>query len=138
MHKFRGSSILLFNLIFVLTLLFIPPNVLSLRLDFKIHYIDRMNVIDIIKNKFESSPEKTVMFQLPKTYQNLSKGGGEVLVLTNKNKLNVLFFISRGISDNVIGFLYSSEKDFPSQEVATVNFHLVKKLQDHWFIIESY
>ena len=80
-----------------------------LDLDFKMHKTDREKVVSMVESGKlkENVPDSPSFIQLPKRYDHLSKGGGEVIAVQKGERLTILFFTYRGILDNFSGFVYS-------------------------------
>ena len=80
-----------------------------LDLDFKMHKTDREEVVSMVKGgKLKYNvPDSPSLIQLPKPYDHLSKGGGEVIAVKTGDSFTILFFTYRGMLDNFSGFVYT-------------------------------
>ncbi|RUS45437.1 hypothetical protein [Cohnella sp. AR92] len=72
---------------------------------------------------------------LPSEYRHLSKGGGEVTVRGQGEKLEILFYTFRGILDNYSGFVYTKDGSFPDS--LGKEFIESKKYSSHWYWVKS-
>ncbi len=126
------------QLLTILLWLFFPFTQVMLDLDFKLNKSEREEVVEMVKNgtlqpnvSYNSS-----LIQLPEKYDQLSKGGGEIVI--EKNGDMVLFFTYRGILDNFSGVVYSPNDRKPKQSDFDGDFKQIEKLDGDWYFVGSY
>lgn len=127
------------QLITILLWLFFPFTQVMLDLDFKMNKSDREEVVKMVENgtlkpnvSYDSS-----LIQLPEKYDQLSKGGGEIVIEKSDNNYLILFFTFRGILDNFSGFVYSPNDKKPSQSDFDGEFIQIEKLDENWYFVGS-
>ncbi|MFJ7976648.1 hypothetical protein ACIQZI_13245 [Peribacillus sp. NPDC096379] len=126
------------QLLTVLLWLFFPFTQVMLDLDFKTNKSEREEVVKMVENgtlKPNISYDSSII-QLPEKYDQLSKGGGEIVI--EKNGSFILFFTYRGMLDNFSGFVYSPNDKKPSQHDFDGDFKQIEKLDENWYFVGSY
>ncbi|MBT2618503.1 hypothetical protein J7I96_24445 [Bacillus sp. ISL-78] len=138
LFKNKGWKPFTIQLLTILLWLFFPFTQVMLDLDFKLNKSERDDVVEMVKNgtlkpnvSYDSS-----LIQLPEKYDQLSKGGGEIVI--EKNSDLVLFFTYRGILDNFSGFVYSPNGKKPNQSDFDGDFKKIEKLDENWYFVGSY
>jgi len=122
----------------ILLWLFFPFTQVMLDLDFKMNKSERKEVVEMVENgtlKPNVSYDSSLIL-LPKKYEQLSKGGGEIVI--EKNGDLVLFFTYRGMLDNFSGFVYSPNDKKPNQSDFDGDFKQIEKLDKNWYFVGSY
>ena len=135
LFKFKEWRPVAIQVVTILLLLFFPFTRIILDLDFKLHKTEREKVIQMVENgtlKPNVSHDSTLI-HLPKEYQHLSKGGGEIIVERNANSYSVLFFTYRGILDNFSGFVYVPNDQRPYKNDFDGDFKEIKKFYKNWY-----
>ena len=123
-----------------LLLFFFPFTEIVLDIDFKINKSEREKVTELVENgtlKPNVSYNSTLI-HLPKKYEHLSKGGGEIEVEKTDKGYYILFFTYRGILDNFSGFVYSPNDQKPSKRTFDGDFKQIEKLKENWYWVGSY
>lgn len=123
----------------ILLVIFFPFTKIVLDLDFKLNKSEREKVIQMVENgtiKPNVSHDSTLIC-LPKKYQHLSKGGGEIVVEKKANSYLVLFFTYRGILDNFSGFVYVPNDQRPLKNNFDGDFKEIEKLDKNWYWVGS-
>jgi energy-coupling factor transporter transmembrane protein EcfT len=124
----------------ILLLFFFPFTEIVLDIDFKINKSKREKVTQMVEDgtlKPNVSYNSSLIL-LPEKYQQLSKGGGEIVVEKTDKGYYVLFFTYRGILDNFSGFVYSPNGQRPSNNTFDGDFKQIEKLEGNWYWVGSY
>ncbi len=118
--------------------LFFPFTQVMLNLDFKMNKSEREEVVEMVEQGTlkPNVSYDSLLIHLPKKYDQLSKGGGEIVIEKNGNL--ILFFTYRGILDNFSGFVYSPNDKKPSQSDFDGDFKQIEKLDENWYFVGSY
>ncbi|EIJ78028.1 hypothetical protein PB1_10699 [Bacillus methanolicus PB1] len=120
--------------------LFFPFTQVVLDIDFKINKSDREEVARKVENgtlkpNVSYNPS---LIHLPKEYDQLSKGSGEIVLEKNGDNYSILFITFRGILDNFSGIVYSPN----SQRLARSDFggdlKEIEKIDGNWYWLGSY
>jgi membrane-bound metal-dependent hydrolase YbcI (DUF457 family) len=114
--------------------LFIPFMQIMIYFDFYLHKSARQEVIQLIEAQ-EIRPaisETSSLIHLPRKYEHLSKGGGDIMVEKQGEKHRIFFFTYRGIPDNFSGFVYVPTEQFPIDAFGG-GFAEIKKMEKHWY-----
>jgi energy-coupling factor transporter transmembrane protein EcfT len=124
----------------VLLLFFFPFTEIILDIDFKTNKSEREKVTKMVENGTLKSnvSYNSSLILLPKKYQHLSKGGGEIEIEKTDKGYFILFFTYRGILDNFSGFVYSSNDQKPSKNTFDGDFKQIEKLEEKWYWVGSY
>ncbi|TCS96684.1 hypothetical protein [Hazenella coriacea] len=119
--------------------LFFPFNQIILDLDFKMNKSEREKVIKMVENQTikPNVSYNPSLIRLPKEYQHLSKGGGEIVLEKNGNDYYIFFYTFRGLIDNFSGFVYSPNDKEPNPDDFGVDFIEVDKLDKNWYFISA-
>ena len=138
-YKIKAFLPFLINIVTFLTVFYVPFTNIWLDLDFQTNLAEREQVILLVESG-ELKPNVSYngsLIALPEEYQNISKGGGDILVERKGNKKMILFFTFRGISDNFSGFVYSPDNQKPSSGDFSGDFKQIKKIKERWFWVAS-
>jgi hypothetical protein len=138
--KNKNWKPIIIQIITILLLFFIPFNQIILDTDFKINKSEREEVVKMIKNG-ELKPNVSYnlsIIKLPKRYQHLSNGGGEIIVEKSGDNYNILFFTYRGVLDNFSGFVYTSSDHKPAKTVFGSDAKEIEKINKNWYFLGSY
>lgn len=118
--------------------LFFPLTQFMLNLDFKMNKSERKEVVEMVEQgtlkpnvSYDSS-----LIHLPEKYDQLSKGGGEIIIEKNGNL--ILFFTYRGILDNFSGFVYLHNDKKPRQSDFDGDFKQIERLDENWYFVGLY
>ncbi|WP_284037360.1 hypothetical protein [Neobacillus sp. 114] len=128
------------QVITILLLFFVPFNQIILDIDFKLNKSERNQVVKMVENG-ELRPNishNSSHLQLPKKYEHLSIGGGEIVVEKSGDGYNILFFTYRGILDNFSGFVYTPNDQKPSKNAFDGDFKAIDKMEKNWYFVGSY
>lgn len=123
-----------------LLLFFIPFNQIVLDIDFKLNKSKREQVAKMIQSG-ELKPNVSYdasLIDLPKKYEHLSSGGGEIVVEKSGDGYNILFYTYRGILDNFSGFVYTPNGQKPSKKAFNGDFKEIDKMDKNWYFVVSY
>ncbi len=141
-HKRIKNLLPLFiNVSTILIIVFCPLGDWKNSFTFQWHF-DEMNKIVQMVNSGELSPNvkhNQRLIRLPSQYENLSVGGGEIIV-DKINDLNVVFFYTfRGTPDGRAGFIHLPKKTSLADLKRKIYYELYfqKKLTDNWFYISA-
>lgn len=95
---------------------------------------------EAVKLILKDNPKRTKYpstVKLPKKYELLSAGGGEVIIANTHNSRAVLFYTFRGVPDGISGFLNIVEdgefEDFKNQ----FNILKYKELGNNWYFVSG-
>ena len=126
---------LIINAATLLIVFFVPFTRLTIALDFRMNLSAREQVVGMIQNKnlVPNVSYNKELLALPKQYQNLSKGGGEVLVEPTEGSSNIFFFTFRGVTDNFSGFVYRSDDKQPSNGDFGCDYVNLIKMREYWY-----
>lgn len=133
--SWKPFIIQVFSIIFYF---FFPFTQLMINLDYAFNREERQEVLKLIESE-KISPNVSYnnsIIHLPKEYQHLSKGGGDILI--EENGQEVFFFTFRGILDNFSGFIYSSYDQEPQREDFGGDYKEVKRIDKNWYWVSSY
>ncbi|WP_078410506.1 hypothetical protein [Priestia abyssalis] len=128
------------QLVTILLWLFFPFTQVLLDIDFKMNKSEREEVVSKVENgTFKPNVSyNSSLIHLPEEYDQLSKGGGEIVVEKNGDSSSILFFTFRGILDGFSGFVYSPTDQRPSRNDFDGDFKEIEKLDEHWYWVASY
>ncbi|MGM0852416.1 MAG: hypothetical protein ACQEWI_07375 [Bacillota bacterium] len=137
--KNRNWKPLLIQVLTVIFMIFFPFTKVTLEMDFKRNHDDRMSVVKKIKEGAltQNVSYKDSIIHLPREYDDLSRGGGDILVEEKEEDMKVLFFTFRGILDSFSGFVYSSSGEKPRTGDFGGDFNEIEKLDEHWYFVSS-
>ena len=104
-REYRSAFVPLFIMITFLGLIIILPlNKIRNRLEFSANKKRLEKSVDLV---LANNPEKTkypTLYKMPRKYESLSAGGGEVTIVNKLTSRGVLFYIFRGVPDGMSGF----------------------------------
>jgi len=108
-----------FDLLVAFIAIFFPFRQFMKICDFNVNFERRMEVVKMIKEGkiVETEFEGRSAYRLPEGWQDLSHGGGEVMVIdanrihrhTKERNLHIVFYINRGLLEHYSGFEYCSD-----------------------------
>lgn len=128
---------IILNLITIVLIFSLP--MLVIKWDFNRKLMEREEIISMIETGDLSSLSGSIT--LPNKYKKLSLGGGEIKVEKIDDKINIFFFMNRGITDNFSGFMYKSGAGNPVIDQFNGDLGIsggeFKKIKDHWFWVNS-
>lgn len=133
--KFRAIIPLTIGIIALLIIRFVPLVNIAITLDFNMNFNDREKVVSMIKAG-ELQPNvfyNNSLISLPKDYAHLSKGGGEVVIEREGDRLKVLFFTFRGMLSGSTGFVYVSDDSGLYAGDFGTDFIQIKKKKENWY-----
>jgi hypothetical protein len=137
MRKERFRSIIPFtiSIITILIVWFVPFTNIILTWDFNMNLKDREKVVSMINSGelVSNVSHNKSLIALPKEYAHLSKGGGEVIVEREGDRLKVLFFTFRGVLDGFSGFVYISDDSGLQEGGFSTDFLQIEKKKEHWY-----
>jgi hypothetical protein len=109
-------------------------------MDFKMNKSEREEVIKMVENGSlkPNVSHDSLLIHLPKEYEHLSKGGGEIIVEKTGGSYTIFFFTYRGILDNFSGFVYSPNDKRPSKNDFGGDFKEIKRYCENWYWVGSY
>ena len=140
LFKNKDWKPIVIQVITILLLFFIPFNQIILEIDFKMNKSERERVVKMVENgKLKANiSNNSSLIQLPKKYQHLSSGGGEIVVEKSGDGYTILFFTYRGILDNFSGFVYTPDNQKPSKKTFDGDFKEIEKMAKNWYFAGSY
>lgn len=116
---------------------FFPFNQVVIQVDFSKHLEEREEVIRLIESgkiKPNISYNESLI-HLPDEYQYLSKGGGDIMLEAQENR--VFFFTYRGVLDHFAGFIYSPMDQKPTNDYFDGDYFEIKKMRENWYWVSS-
>jgi hypothetical protein len=124
----------------IFLVIFFPFTQIVLDIDFKMNKSEREEVVKMVENGTlkPNVSHNSSLIQLPKKYDQLSKGGGEIVIEKSGDNYSVLFLTFRGILDNFSGFVYSPNDKKPSPGDFRGDFKQIEKLDENWYFVGSY
>ncbi|MGG0509380.1 hypothetical protein ABE078_18080 [Priestia megaterium] len=140
LFKYKYWQPFIIQLITILIWFFFPFDQVNLDMNFKIHQDKR----EEIAVKIESGILKpnvsynSSLIHLPKEYNQLSKGGGDIVLETKGKKKSILFFTYRGMLDNFSGFVYAPNDQRPLKSDFDGDFKQIEKVHKNWYYVSSY
>lgn len=140
LFKNKDWKPIVIQVITILLLLIVPFNQIILDIDFKINKSEREQVVKMVENG-ELKPNishDSSLIQLPKKYEHLSSGGGEIVVEKSGDGFNILFFTYRGLLDNFSGFVYTPNDQKPFKTAFDGDFKEIDKMEKNWYFVGSY
>jgi hypothetical protein len=133
-----GFVPLLITLTFLCLVIFLPLNKIRNRLEFttnKRQFEKAVNLV-LATNKKTEYP---TLYKLPKNYQFLSAGGGEVIIINKVTSKGVLFYTFRGTPDGISGFFKIKGDgridDFKNDLSGDITE--LRDLGDNWYFISG-
>lgn len=98
------------QLVTILLWLFFPFTQVLLDIDFKMNKSEREEVVSKVENgTFKPNVSyNSSLIHLPEEYDQLSKGGGEIVAEKNGDSSSILFFTFRGILDGFSGCIFTN------------------------------
>ncbi len=129
----------LIQVVTVLLLFFFPFTKVVLDIDFNMNKAERETVVEKVEEGklIPNVSHNDSLIHLPEEYDELSKGGGDIIVEEKRGETMILFFTFRGILDSFTGFVYSSSGRKPRSGDFGGDFIEVEKLDDHWYVVVS-
>ncbi|MFP7486487.1 hypothetical protein SFC65_20175 [Priestia filamentosa] len=123
-----------------LLLFFVPFNQIILNMDFKWNHSKREQVVKMVEDGTlkPNVSHNSSLIHLPKEYQSLSSGGGDIAIEHSGDGYNILFFTFRGILGGFSGFVYSTDGQPPSDGWFGGDIKEVHKMDNHWYIVGPY
>lgn len=120
----------------VILVLFFPFRKIKTNYELDIYEKDRLEVINMIKNK-ELNPDEIGNVDLPNKYKMLSTSG-QVLVYQNSSKEQVIgFWVFRGMLSGSELLIYSSEgEDLIINNINAYSITNIEMLKDKWYYVE--
>lgn len=137
-RKHVRLKLLFFNFIIVLVLVFVPFTQYGLKFDFLYHQTAREEIIEMImKNEIITQENNSSTILLPPSYRALSRGGGEILVNTKNQELQVFVYTYRGILSNFSGYYYISSGRYPTTDDIAGEYKNIIKMDNHWYWVSN-
>lgn len=136
--KSKSWTPLLIQMIALLLFFFVPFTKIIIKLDYTFHKNERQEIINLIKTQtiVPNVSYNDSMIHLPREYQHLSKGGGDIMIENLGQE--VFFFTFRGILDNFSGFIYSSFDQKPQEDDFGGDYKEIKRMGKNWYWVSSY
>ncbi|TMU85242.1 hypothetical protein FGG79_14025 [Bacillus sp. BHET2] len=130
---------ILIQVITVLLLFFFPFTKIVLDIDFKMNKVEREVVVEKVERGklVPNVLHNDSLIHLPDEYDELTKGGGDIVVEKRGSDTMILFYTFCGVLDNFSGFVYSSSGAKPRSGDFGGDFIEVEKLDGHWYIVAS-
>ncbi len=137
--KRQGWKPVLIQSLTIVFIIFFPFTKVVLNMDFEKKRAERETVVKQVQEGAITSNASynDSLIHLPKRYEKLSSGGGDILVEKKKQKWMVLFFTFRGILDSFSGFVYSSSGEKPRTGDFGGDFIEIEQLYEHWYFVSS-
>ena len=139
LFKYKNWQPIAIQVITILFLFYFPFTKVMLDLDFKMHKTERDKVASMVESGklIHNVPDSPSLIKLPKRYDQLSKGGGEVIAVHTGDRLTILFFTYRGMLDNFSGFVYSPNGPKSIEKDLDEDFVEIEKLAKDWYFVSS-
>lgn len=139
LFKKRDLKPFVLQCIALLLLFLIPFNQIVIDLNFKMYKTNRIEVVEKIQDGTlqPNVSYNASLIRLPKEYDHLSSGGGEIIVEKHGETYSVLFFTYRGVLDNFSGFVYSPDDVEPNLDTFGGDFKEIEKIDEHWYFVAS-
>jgi hypothetical protein len=140
LFKNKNQKPIVIQAITILLLFIVPFNQIILDIDFKLNKSDRERVAKMVETG-ELKPNvsyNTTLIHLPKKYQHLSSGGGDIVVEKSGDRYTILFFTYRGILDNFSGFVYTPNDQRPTKKTFDGDFKEINRMETNWYFVGSY
>jgi hypothetical protein len=116
-----------------------PLNKIRNRLEFATNKTRFETAADVVLSSNVKKMRYPTLYKLPKNYQDLSAGGGEVLLFNNLNSRGVLFYTFRGVPGGMSGFFKIEGggriEDFKSD--LAYGSDGLRNLGDNWYFISG-
>lgn len=140
LFKNKDWKPIVIQVITILILFFVPFNQIILHIDFKMNKAGRERVAKMVESGVlkPNVSYNTSLIHLPKKYEHLSSGGGDIVVEKSSNGYNILFFTFRGIMDNFSGFEYTPNDQKPSKKAFDSESKDIEKMDKDWYFLGSY
>jgi len=124
----------LINIVVLILVFIVPFNSLTTNLDYRINKSEREAVIELVLDGSlkPNVSYNTALIQLSDKYENLSQGGGKIVVKGSGQATHILFYTYRGVIDNFAGFIFTVDGRSPD-ETFFGEFFQVKKLDKNWY-----
>ena len=126
----------------LLMVIYIPFTTLWLKGDYIINKEQRNVVVkEVLSGKLVPDFEyNSYSINLGDKYQNLSKGGNEIIIEYHDNFTYVFFYTFRGILDNYAGYLYVPEGGAPDRfsDLDETESTEIKHIEDHWYFVSHH
>lgn len=134
-ERFRAIIPFTISIITILIVWFVSFTNIILTCDFNMNLKDREKVVSMIHSGelVSNVSHNKSLIALPKEYAHLSKGGGEVIVEREGDRLKVLFFTFRGVLDGFSGFVYISDDSGLHDGGFSTDFFQIEKKKEHWY-----
>jgi len=121
-------------IILLISMYFIPVDAYSERIRFSTNYKQFNSVAALM---IEKDIEGTNIL-LPKEYQHLSRGGGEINIVGENDERIVMFYSFRGVLDNFTMYVYvPNERAYKNLEKYE-DWKDIEKINDKWYVCVSY
>ena len=79
-----------------------------------------------------------MMIELPDDLDQVSVGGGQVLVSRDSAAPKIFFYTFRGVLDNFAGFVYSVDGSAPENGEFGGQFFVNRQVEDHWYYVSAH
>lgn len=137
--KQKKSTPILIQTATVFIVCFIPFQTIILELNFKNHLKERTEVITNIQNGTlqPNVTYNTSVIHLPKEYDHISSGGGDIIIEEANGEISVFYFTYRGILDGFSGFIYSPHNQEPHVNSFGGDFKEIVKMTENWYFVAS-
>lgn len=134
-EKLRAIAPFTICVITLLIVWVVPFTKINLALNFNKNLEQREKVVSMIQTGelMPNVSHNQSLIALPKEYAHLSKGGGEVVVEREGDKLRVLFFTFRGVLDSFSGFVYISDDTKLQEGNFNTGSLQIEKKKEHWY-----
>jgi hypothetical protein len=132
----RSVTPLAIDLLVLAIVIFVPFTKITIMLDFRWHLAKRTEVVDAVidgKMNVARSGGRGDLIHLPPKFQDLSAGGGDIMVTKKNGQVSIFFFSYRGILDSFSGFVYSTDNAKPEKGDFGGNFVEVEQLRPNWY-----
>ncbi|RYE26478.1 MAG: hypothetical protein EOP45_03900 [Sphingobacteriaceae bacterium] len=135
-----------FSILAIAFMVFFPFTKIALGIDFRLKYSDREKVVRMITNRnIKYDLKQSSLVEIPSEYKSLSAGSSNVKVEVVDNKICVLFYTFRGLTDNSAGFVYVPDEKIMSRfkvgKFGASNIFYdpieITKIAEHWYFVSN-
>jgi hypothetical protein len=118
-------------------IIFLPLNKIRNALEFSANKKRLEKAVDLVLANNVKRTKYPTLYKLPRKYESLSAGDGEVLIVNKLTSRGVLFYTFRGVPDGKSGFFKLKGDGKMEDFKADLNVIELKDLGDNWYFITS-
>ena len=107
--------------------------------DYDQHRDEYNEVIHLIENgELKVPSENYSLIDLPKNFEYLSRGGGQIMIEKKDDRFQVFFYTFRGVLDNFSGYMYKPDGKKPTTDDFLGDWKQILKIDENWYYCASY